>query len=152
MPAPTGHQTNVFSRAVGPIGSARVVLGLIFALGATVYAAAPVAIEFNRDIRPILSDKCFSCHGPDSGHRKAGLRLDRREDAIKPAKSGETPIKPTDATGSHILERILSKEADEVMPPPEAKLPAITKAEVELLRAWISAGADYQPLWSFIPL
>ena len=152
MPAPTGHQTNVFSRAVGRIGSARVVLGLIFAFGATVYAAAPVAIEFNRDIRPILSDKCFSCHGPDSGHRKAGLRLDRREDAIKPAKSGETPIKPTDAAGSHILERILSKETDEVMPPPEAKLPAITKAEVELLRAWISAGADYQPLWSFIPL
>jgi hypothetical protein len=116
-----------------------------------VHAAAPGSLEFNRDIRPILSDKCFSCHGPDSGHRKAGLRLDRREDAIKPAKSGETPIKPSDPAGSHILERILSKESDEVMPPPEAKLPALTKAEVELLKSWIAAGAEYQPLWSFIP-
>ena len=115
------------------------------------HAAAPGALEFNRDIRPILSDKCFSCHGPDSGHRKAGLRLDRREDAIKPAKSGEIPIKPSDPSGSHIIERILSKESDEVMPPPEAKLPALTQAEVELLKKWIAAGAEYQPLWSFIP-
>ena len=152
MPAPIVHDTSVSAASVGQTVKVRAAVGILFALGATLHAAAPTAIEFNRDIRPILSDKCFSCHGPDSGHRKAGLRLDRREDAIKPAKSGETPIKPADPVGSHILERILSKEADEIMPPPEAKLPAITKAEVELLRAWISAGAAYQPLWSFIPL
>ena len=124
---------------------------ILAGMNANGHAAAPDALEFNRDIRPILSDKCFSCHGPDSGHRKAGLRLDRREDAIKPAKSGETPIKPSDPSGSHIIERILSKESDEVMPPPEAKLPALTQAEVELLKKWIAAGAEYQPLWSFIP-
>ena len=152
MPYPIVHHSSAFAGVVTRPSAARTALGLILALGATVQAAVPAAIEFNRDIRPILSDKCFSCHGPDSGHRKAGLRLDRREDAIKPAKSGETPIRPANPAGSHILERILSKEADEVMPPPEAKLPAITKDEIELLRAWILAGADYQPLWSFIPL
>ena len=148
----TVQSTGVLSGSIGLVRAVRTTLGAILVLGATANAKDPAEIEFNRDIRPILSDKCFSCHGPDSGHRKAGLRLDRREDAIKPAKSGETPIKPADPAGSHILERILSKDADEVMPPPEAKLPAITKAEMELLRSWISAGANYQPLWSFIPL
>ncbi len=113
--------------------------------------AAQGAIEFNRDVRPILSDKCFGCHGPDSGHRKAGLRLDQRDAAMKAAKSGEVPLKPGDTAGSHLFERITSPDKDEVMPPPEAKMERLTKAEVETIRRWIAEGAEYQPLWSFIP-
>ena len=110
------------------------------------------ALQFNRDVRPILSDKCFGCHGPDSGHRKAGLRLDIREEAIKAAKSGEIPLKPGSPEGSHLLERILSTDADEVMPPPEAKLPKLTKKEIETIRRWIAEGAKYEAHWSFIPV
>lgn len=113
--------------------------------------ASSSRIEFNRDIRPILSDKCFGCHGPDSGHRKAGLRLDRREDAIAAAKSGSKPLVPGAPSQSHLLQRILSKDPDEVMPPPESKLPAVSGAEAELLARWIEQGGEYQPLWSFIP-
>ncbi len=109
-------------------------------------------VAFNRDVRPILSDKCFGCHGPDSGHRKAGLRLDLREFALKSAKSGEIPLKPGDPAASHLLARIVSTDADEVMPPPEAKMQRLTAAEVDIIRRWIAEGAEYQPLWSFIPL
>jgi hypothetical protein len=128
-----------------------IVLPLIASCPATT-TGAPGPVEFNRDIRPILSDKCFGCHGPDSGHRKAGLRLDLRDAAMRPAKSGEIPLKPGDAAGSHLLERITSTDKDEVMPPPEAKMERLTKSEVETLRRWIAEGAEYQPLWSFIPL
>ena len=122
-----------------------------FILSGSVAAVAHGApVEFNRDIRPILSDKCFGCHGPDSGHRKAGLRLDVREAALKPAKSGEIPLKPGDIEGSHLLQRILSTDADEVMPPPEAKMAALTQREKDLVKRWITEGAAYQPLWSFI--
>ncbi|MEK0446301.1 MAG: hypothetical protein RLZZ399_1622, partial [Verrucomicrobiota bacterium] len=115
-------------------------------------ATAPRPLEFNRDIRPILSDKCFGCHGPDSGHRKAGLRLDIREEAMKAPKSGDIPLKPGDPEGSHLLSRVLSSDPDEVMPPPEAKLPKLTAAEIAKLRRWIAEGAEYQPHWSFIPV
>lgn len=117
---------------------------------ATIAPAAPV--EFNRDIRPILSDKCFGCHGPDSGHRKAGLRLDSRDAALKPAKSGEAAIIPGDPAKSHLVQRILSGDADEVMPPPEAKMQPLTAREKDLVNRWILEGAKYEPLWSFISL
>ncbi|RFC46054.1 MAG: DUF1553/DUF1549/Concanavalin A-like lectin/glucanases superfamily protein/Planctomycete cytochrome C [Verrucomicrobia bacterium] len=108
-------------------------------------------MEFNRDIRPILSDKCFGCHGPDSGQRKAGLRLDLRDAALKPAKSGDVPLTPGNPAASQLLARVLSSDKDEVMPPPEAKMERLTKTETETLRRWISEGAEYQALWSFIP-
>ncbi len=111
--------------------------------------AAP--LEFNRDIRPILSDKCFGCHGPDSGHRKAGLRLDIRDSALKPAKSGDIPLSPGNPSESQVLTRVLSTDKDEIMPPPEAKMERLTKPEAETIRRWIAEGANYQPLWSFIP-
>jgi hypothetical protein len=127
-------------------------LAPFFLSGSVAALAHGAPVEFNRDIRPILSDKCFGCHGPDSGHRKAGLRLDVREAALKPAKSGEIPLKPGDGDGSHLLQRILSTDADEVMPPPEAKMQPLTSREKDLLKRWINEGAEYQPLWSFIGL
>lgn len=123
----------------------------VFFLGLASGPLSAAPLEFNRDIRPILSDKCFGCHGPDSGHRKAGLRLDLRDAALKPAKSGDVPLSPGNPEGSQILARIRSTDKDEVMPPPEAKLEPLSNAEIETLRRWVSEGAEYQPLWSFIP-
>lgn len=101
-------------------------------------------IEYNRDIRPILSTNCFSCHGPDSASRKADLRLDQRDAAI--AMSSIVPGKPGD---SEMIRRIETKEAEELMPP-AASHKKLTAAEKKLLRDWVAAGAEYQPHWSFI--
>ena len=110
-------------------------------------ASASGKMQFNRDIRPILSDKCFHCHGPDSKNQKADLRLDVREAAIKDGHI--TPGKPE---LSMIIERILSTDEDEVMPPPKAKMGTLTPAEVATLKQWIAEGAEYEAHWSFIPL
>jgi len=104
-------------------------------------------LDFNRDIRPILSDNCFACHGFDAKKRKADLRLDVPEVALK-AIDGVFPIKPGDPEVSSIIQRILSKDEDEVMPPPESHK-KITPAQVELLQRWIKEGAEYQKHWAF---
>lgn len=104
-------------------------------------------LQFNRDIRPILSDRCFHCHGPDSKNQKADLRLDVRDAAIK-----DGHIRPGQPEQSMILERILSQDPDEVMPPPQSKLGSLTAEEVDTLRRWIREGAEYEAHWSFIPL
>ncbi len=100
---------------------------------------------YNRDVRPILSDKCFACHGPDAAKRKAKLRLDIRESAI--ARKAFVPGKPN---LSEAIKRILSHDADEQMPPPESKLEKLTPGEVATISRWITAGAKYEPHWSFI--
>jgi hypothetical protein len=105
----------------------------------------PERIEYNRDVRPILSDKCFLCHGPDAGSRKAKLRLDRREDAL--AKGAFIPGKPAE---SELLLRVSSKESDEVMPPPETHK-SIDVRERAILERWIAQGANYQRHWSYEP-
>ncbi len=102
------------------------------------------ALTFNRDIRPILAENCFSCHGPDSASRKAELRLDKREVAVK--SGAIAPGKPDE---SEMIRRILSTEASEVMPPASIHK-QLTAAQKETLRKWIASGAEYQPLWSFI--
>jgi hypothetical protein len=109
-------------------------------------AAEPVvaAVEYNRDIRPILSENCFACHGPDSASRKADLRLDRREVAIEMGA-----IVPGDPEGSELIARIGSADHDEVMPPPATKK-TLTAEQKELLQRWVKAGAEYQPHWSLI--
>jgi len=111
--------------------------------------AAEPAISFDRDIRPILSDTCYQCHGPDSVHRQAGLRLDRGESATAEAASGARAIVPGDAAASAMIARIVSDDPDVVMPPPEAKLGKLAPEQVELLKRWISAGAEYAPHWAF---
>jgi hypothetical protein len=101
-------------------------------------------LEYNRDIRPILADNCFACHGPDSASRKADLRLDQREQAVK---SGA--LTPNDAEGSELIRRILSTDREEQMPPPATKK-SLTKGQIELLRKWVNEGAEYQAHWSLI--
>ena len=114
---------------------------------AGVSAAADVSprLSYNRDIRPILVENCFSCHGADSAGRRAGLRLDRREDAID---SGA--LVPGDPDSTVILDRVYSDDPDEVMPPPALKK-TLTPEQKELLRRWVAEGAEYEPHWSFIP-
>ncbi len=101
-------------------------------------------LEYNRDVRPILAENCFACHGPDSAARKAGLRLDRREDAVK--AEAVVPGKPDN---SALVERIFSDDAGHLMPPPKTHK-KLTAAQKDTLRRWIAAGAEYQPHWSLI--
>ena len=105
----------------------------------------PKRIEFNRDIRPILSENCFYCHGPDAQHRQADLRLDRSEEAIKAAA-----ILPGKASESTLIQRIVSDDADLLMPPGDSNK-KLTDAQKSLLRDWIDQGAEYQNHWAYEP-
>ena len=109
-------------------------------------AAAP--IDFNRDIRPLLSDRCFSCHGPDAAKRQGGLRLDEPAGASLLLDSGSRGIVPGDTAASAVLSRIESTDPDLVMPPPHVGKP-VTAAEAELLGRWIADGAAYRGHWAF---
>jgi hypothetical protein len=104
---------------------------------------------FNEKVRPILSNYCFKCHGPDERTRKGELRLDRREDAIRPASSGEMAINPANLESSELLVRINSKDADSVMPPPSTKI-QLSTADKENLEKWIRNGAEYSDHWAFV--
>jgi hypothetical protein len=114
-------------------------------------AAAAQDVQFNRDIRPLLSNRCFYCHGPDEKTRKAGLRLDTFEGATRD-RGGYRAISPGKPDESELLRRVTSHEKTEVMPPLSAKKPAITPDEAALLRRWIAQGAKYQGHWAFQPL
>jgi hypothetical protein len=107
-------------------------------------STAAADLKYNRDIRPILADNCFSCHGPDSAARKAELRLDQRAAAID--AGAVVPGKPAD---SEFIRRILSTDADEIMPPP-ASHKKLTPKQKQLLSDWVKAGAEYEPHWSLI--
>ena len=106
--------------------------------------AAEKKIEYNRDVRPILAENCFACHGADSAARKADLRLDRRDEAIK-----AEAIVPRDAEKSSLIERIFSDNKAQAMPPRKTKK-HLTDAQKEILKRWIASGAEYQAHWSFI--
>ncbi len=109
-------------------------------------ARAGDAVEFNRDIRPILAENCYLCHGPDRSHRKGGLRLDDRTAAI--AKQAIVPDRPGE---SELIARIASDDPDEVMPPREANK-TLTDRQKDLLRRWIAEGAKYQSHWAYEPI
>lgn len=109
-------------------------------------------LSFNRDIRPILSDKCIGCHGPDAKHREAGLRLDLPDAAYAPlTESQGFAIVPGKPEESHVMKRIDSKDPDSIMPPPKSHK-TFTKAERDLIERWIREGAEYQPHWSYTPI
>ncbi|MDA1230920.1 MAG: hypothetical protein O2856_09110, partial [Planctomycetota bacterium] len=105
-------------------------------------ATAQDSIQFNRDIRPIFMDTCLTCHGPDSAARKADLRMDQRDAAIE--HGAISPGKPDE---SEMIRRILSRDPEEIMPPPELKKP-LSDAQKQLLVDWIKSGAEYQQHWS----
>lgn len=109
----------------------------------------PAVVDFNRDVRPVISEKCYHCHGPDDKARKGKLRLDLRADAIR-ERDGEMPIKPGDPAHSTVMDRITTKEPDDVMPPPKDGAQPLTPREVEILKKWIAQGAAYADHWAFI--
>jgi hypothetical protein len=104
-------------------------------------ALAAERLQFNRDIRPILTENCYYCHGPDASHREAGLRLDVREEALE-------ALAPGQPERSEVLARVLTDEADDLMPPPDSHK-KLKPAEKEILRRWVAEGAEYQGHWAF---
>jgi Protein of unknown function (DUF1553)/Protein of unknown function (DUF1549)/Planctomycete cytochrome C/Concanavalin A-like lectin/glucanases superfamily len=115
---------------------------------------APTAVDrvdFSFQVRPLLSDRCFRCHGPDASKRKAKLRLDTRDGAFKEIEDGWAIVKPGDPGKSELIRRIHSDYEDDVMPPPESHL-SLSEAEKALLKRWVAEGADYKPHWSLIPV
>ena len=112
--------------------------------------AEPAKLKYNRDVRPILNEKCFHCHGTDASHRKGDLRLDLRENAIKPAKSGDIALVPGKPELSQLIARVeLPHDDDDVMPPDKDGKP-LTAEEKAILRQWISEGAEYEGHWAFL--
>ncbi|RUL82086.1 c-type cytochrome domain-containing protein, partial [Tautonia sociabilis] len=124
-------------------------LGLLALAEAPATAPADEPPRYNRDIRPILSENCFACHGPDSAARKADLRLDHRDDALAD-RGGYATIVPGDPDASELIYRVESEDELEVMPPPSSHK-SLTAEQKATLRRWIAAGAEYEPHWSFIP-
>lgn len=110
-----------------------------------VTAVSRAEVDFARDIRPILSDRCFKCHGFDEEGRKAGLGLHTLESAMR-----DGAIVPGSPEESLIMERILSDDPDEVMPPPSANKPTLSPEEAEMFRKWIATGAEYEEHWAFV--
>jgi Protein of unknown function (DUF1553)/Protein of unknown function (DUF1549)/Planctomycete cytochrome C len=106
------------------------------------------AVDFARDVRPILSDRCFQCHGPDEANRKVGLRLDT-EDGAKKMRGTHAPIVPGDTAASEILKRVAPENPARRMPPPYSDRKPLTEKEVATLRTWIEQGAKWQGHWSF---
>src|SRR5438477_13110768 len=104
-------------------------------------AAQSDRVSFNRDLRPIMSDTCFRCHGPDRNARKAEMRLDLRDEATRPTRTGHVPIVPGDPDKSEIIARIFSTGA--TVMPPEAAQKELTQTQKETIRRWVAEGAGY---------
>ena len=151
------HQDARFNQHGGPwhgggrrgwrAGARGGLVAVVWALGVWgvgVSRGAESPVEFNRDVRPILSDRCYFCHGTDAKNRKADLRLDVREAALE-------VLAPGKEHDSELVRRIFSTDEDEVMPPPETNL-SLSASEKETLRRWIAQGAEYQGHWAFQPV
>ncbi len=113
------------------------------------WAGAADRVDFNRDVRPILSENCLSCHGPDSGKRQAGLRLDVSDQSMWKGESGEIAIVPGSPDKSQMVHRITSTDAEQQMPPP-ASGKKLTPKQIATLQQWIAEGAEYKGHWAFL--
>src|SRR5262245_41794329 len=121
---------------------------LTLALLPAVARAADRPIDFNRDVRPILSDKCFACHGPDANHREADLRLDVEKDA-KAERDGTHAIVPGKPDESQLVARITATSASKRMPPRKANK-TLTAAEIDVLKRWVAEGAKWSASWAYV--
>src|SRR5205823_5090232 len=127
-----------------------VALTLVFVAPAGAALAAPAEkVDFNRDIRPILSETCFLCHGPDKNQRKADLRLDQKDGLFATKDDGRlvVPGKPAE---SQLFVRITSTDADQHMPPADSGR-KLSARQIELIRRWIEQGAEWKGHWAYVP-
>ncbi|MEY4775742.1 MAG: hypothetical protein RL759_255, partial [Verrucomicrobiota bacterium] len=121
---------------------------ILVLLAAASTLLAEERLEFNRDIRPIFSDTCFACHGPDEAKTKGKLRLDSLEAARRGGKSGDPAIVPGHPERSAVMKRLLTTDADDHMPPAEFHK-VLSKDQIDLVARWIKEGAVYQGHWAF---
>ncbi len=135
----------------GHSGKMRHAFHLAAALPFFCWPALSQTIRFNRDIRPIMADTCFRCHGPDPGSRMAGMRLDVREAALKPTRTGIVPIVPGDPARSAIIERIFTTNPARLMPPKYSHK-TLTEEQRETIRRWVAEGAIYEGHWAYSPV
>ncbi len=150
-----GSDVGVFPLGSRPRKTAILGLARIVAVVALLSLFCPGAhsapVDYGRDVRPILSDKCYHCHGPDESGRKAKLRFDTKEGAFR-LKDGAAVIIPGKSAESEIIFRVTSTDSEEMMPPPDSKLGRLTPSEVATLKRWIDEGAPFQTHWSFASL
>jgi hypothetical protein len=128
-------------------------LGMAAAGAALAVQAArpPDKVDFNYSIKPLFSDRCYACHGPDEKARKAKLRLDTQEGAFKALEDGMFVVKPGDVARSEIYRRITSNDPEEKMPPPKSNL-SLSQDDIALVRRWIEQGAEWKRHWAFVPV
>ncbi len=112
----------------------------------------PDSVDYNFHIRPILSDRCFACHGPDANKREAGLRLDIADSAYQALKEspGMHALVPGDPMASAVYLRITTEDSTQRMPPPSSNM-TLSAFEIDLIQKWIKQGAKYKPHWAFVP-
>lgn len=139
-------------KLIRTINSTAILLTAVLSYSCTEKNDLPETVDYNYHIRPVLSDRCFKCHGPDAGQRKANFRLDTEEGAYAALKEkkGWHGIIPGDPEKSEVFLRINSKDTAEVMPPPSSNL-ALSQREIALIKKWISQGAKFRKHWAFIP-
>jgi len=131
--------------------SQTVLAAAVLVNGAAAAPPLPRKVDFNQHIKPLLSDRCFKCHGPDEKSREAELRLDTHEGLFKPLDDGMFIIKPGDPKHSEVIRRITTTDEDDRMPPVSSKL-ALTADEIALIRRWVEQGAEWKKHWAFIPV
>src|SRR5713226_4657970 len=129
-------------------GASAVFVGMMLGSSAR---AEDAAVEFNRDIRPIFSDKCYTCHGPDAGNRKTKLRFDVESGAKIDLAKGRQAIATGDPEKSEVYRRVASDDAAVRMPPAYMGREKLTVREIDLIRRWIQQGAQWERHWSLIP-
>ncbi len=140
-----GHQGGGCCGSVGSrVGSLPALILMLTAMAAAAASASEEPLSYNRDVRPIIAETCFKCHGPDKANRKAKFRLDDRDSAL--AKKVFVPGRPAE---SELVKRITTADPDDVMPPPEA-VHQLSQAQKRILERWIAEGAAYEPHWSYI--
>jgi hypothetical protein len=122
----------------------------VLLIAAALPAGAAGKLDFNRDIRPILSDNCFACHGTDAKRRKGDLRLDVADGGAFVTKDGVHVIKPGDIKASMLIDRLITTDPDELMPPAESHK-KLTPKQIDILKQWVAQGAEYKKHWAFEP-
>jgi len=140
---------------VDAAGTARLAFKMLVAIGLLASgsqlgaAESGKEIDFDREIRPIFSESCYPCHGPDEKKRKANLRFDRKEGAFRELKDGRFAIVPGNLAQSELVRRVTASDANDQMPPPTSGR-KLSRPQIDLLQRWISVGAKWEPHWSFV--